>query len=66
MVGWYHLLNGHEFKQAPGNDEGQGSLACCSPWCRRESDTTEQLNSNNNQTQMLEVIKMGKLCVSVS
>ena len=61
MVGWHHLLNGHEFKQALGDDEGQGSLARCSPWGRRESDMTEQLNNNNNQTQMLEIIKMGKL-----
>ena len=35
MVGWYHQLNGHEFEQAPGDDEGQGGLACCSPWPRR-------------------------------
>ena len=46
MVGWYHRLNGQEFEQAPGDDEGQGSLACCSPWGRKESDTTEQLNNN--------------------
>ena len=32
MVGWHHWLNGHEFEQAPGDGEGQGSLACCSPW----------------------------------
>ena len=32
MVGWHHQLNEHEFEQAPGNGEGQGSLACCSPW----------------------------------
>ena len=41
MVGWHHLLNGHEFEQAPGVGEGQGSLACCSPWGHKESDTTE-------------------------
>ena len=35
MVGWHHRLNGHEFEQTQGNDEGQGSLACCSPWGRR-------------------------------
>ena len=35
MVGWHHQLNGHEFEQAPGDGEGQGSLACCSPWGRR-------------------------------
>ena len=51
MVGWYHQLNGHEFEQAPGDSEGQGSLACCSLWGRKESDTSEQLkNSNNNKT----------------
>ena len=32
MVGWYHQLNGHEFEQAPGDSEGQGSLVWCSPW----------------------------------
>ena len=42
MVGWYHRLNGHEFEQAPGNGEGQGSLACCSPWDHKELDATEQ------------------------
>ena len=44
MVGWHHQLDGHEFEQAPGVGDGQGSLACCSPWGRKESDTTEQLN----------------------
>ena len=44
MVVWYHRLNGHEFKQAPGVCDGQGGLAFCSPWGHRESDTTEQLN----------------------
>ena len=44
MVGWHHRLNGHDFEQAPGVGDGQGSLACCSPWGRRELDTTEQLN----------------------
>ena len=32
IVGWHHQLNGHEFEQAPGGSEGQGSLGCCSPW----------------------------------
>ena len=41
MVGWHHRLNGHEFEQTPGVSEAQGSLACCSPWGRKESDTTE-------------------------
>ena len=48
MVGWQHQLNRHEFEQALGDGEGQGSLACCSPWGCKESDTTEHLNSNNN------------------
>ena len=41
MVGWHHQFNGHEFEQAPGDGEGQGRLKCCSPWGRKESDTTE-------------------------
>ena len=41
MVGWHHWLNGHEFEQALGNSEGQGSLACCSSWRLREWDTTD-------------------------
>ena len=44
VVGWHHWLNGHEFEQAPGVGDGQGSLECCSPWGRKESDTTERLN----------------------
>ena len=44
MVGWHHRLNGHEFVRAPGVGDGQGSLACCSPRDRKDSDTTEQLN----------------------
>ena len=47
MVGWHHQLNGHEFQQAPGDSEGQGSLACCRPWGQKESDMTEQLKNNN-------------------
>ena len=42
MVGWPHRLNGHEFEQALGNGEGQGSLACYSPWGRKELDMTKQ------------------------
>ena len=44
MVGWHHWLNGHGFEQALGVGDGQGSLACCSPWGREGSDMTEQLN----------------------
>ena len=38
MVGWHHGLNGHGFEQDPGAGDGQGSLACCSPWGHKESD----------------------------
>ena len=44
---WHHWLNGHEFEQTPGDGEGQGNLACCSPWGHKELDTTEWLNNNN-------------------
>ena len=44
MVGWHHWLNGHEFQEAPGVGDGQGSLACCSPWGLRDSDMTVWLN----------------------
>ena len=44
MVGWRHRLDGHEFEYAPEAGGGQGSLACCSPWCQKESDRTEWLN----------------------
>ena len=48
MVQWHYQLDGHEFEQAPGVGDGQGSLACCSPWGHKESDTTEQLKKNKN------------------
>ena len=44
MAGWHHQLNGHEFEQAQGVGDGQGSLACSSPWGCQESDMTERLN----------------------
>ena len=44
LVGCHHQLDGHEFEKASGVGDGQGSLACCSLWCRKESDTTERLN----------------------
>ena len=48
MVGWHLRLDGHEFEQILGDSEGQRSLACCSPWGHKESDTTEQPNNNNH------------------
>ena len=44
IVGWHYRLGGQEFEQATGVGDGQGSLACCSPWGRKELDRTEQLN----------------------
>ena len=41
MVRWRHHPDEHEFEQAPGIGDGQGSLACCGPWCRKDSDTAE-------------------------
>ena len=57
MVGWHHQLNGHEFEQALGDGEGQGSPACSSLWGCKESETTEQLNNNRkireNESKLL-------------
>ena len=44
MVAWHYRLNGHQFEQSQGVGDGQGGLACCGPWCSKESDMTEQLN----------------------
>ena len=44
IVGWHHQLDGHEFEQALGMGDGQGTLACYSQWGRKKSDTTERLN----------------------
>ena len=48
VVGCHRWLNGHEFEQALGDSEGQGSLVCCNLWGHKESDTTELLNNNKN------------------
>ena len=47
MVEWHYRLDGPEFEQVPGDGEGQGGLACCSPWGCKESNTTEGLNNSN-------------------
>ena len=47
MAGWHHQLSGQEFEQTLGDGEGQGSLVCCSPWGRKELDTSERLNIKN-------------------
>ena len=48
MVRWYHQLNGQEFEPILRDGEGQGILACCSPWGHKELNTTERLNNSNN------------------
>ena len=53
MVGCHHWLNGHEFEQAPGDGDGQGSLACCSTWGRKELETAEWLDNNKNENGFL-------------
>ena len=52
VVGWHHRLNASESEQVPGDGEGQGSLVCCSPWGRKESDTTEWLSNNNRRVKL--------------
>ena len=48
---WHNLLNGHEFEQTPGDTEGQGILACCTPRGLEESDTTQQLNDKEDMLE---------------
>ena len=59
VVGWHHRLDGHEFEQALGVGDGQGGLACCSPWGHKESDMTEQLNW---QTDWCRILASKNLC----
>ena len=49
MVRWRHRFGGHELGQILGDGEGQGGLACCSPWSHKESDRTWQLNNNTKE-----------------
>ena len=62
MVGWYHPLNGHEFDQALGVGDGQGGLACCNPWDRKELDTTEKLNCLNRAVGSCHMAQGAQLC----
>ena len=64
MIGWYDQLNGHEFEQALGVGEGQGSLVYCSPQGHKESDMTEQLNNNKLNQLIIPSIKSA-LAISV-
>ena len=52
MVGWHHQLNGHEFEHATKDGEGQGSLACCSPWAFQESDNLEAEQQHSGHETM--------------
>ena len=54
MAGWHHLLDGHDFEQALGVGEGQGSLVCCSPWVFKETETTEQLNYIKGKSELMD------------
>ena len=60
MVGWHHQLGGHEFELTPGVGDGQGGLACCSSWGRKELDTTERLKWNelNSVVRKIYVLKV--------
>ena len=66
MAWWYHWLNGHEFEQASGDGEGQGSLACCSPWVCKESDVTELLNDNTFGFTVSSLLCIGFSLVAMS
>ena len=55
-VGWHHRLSGHEFVQTPGDSEGQGSLACCSPRSLKESDTTVTEQQQQSLPSLLECL----------
>ena len=52
MVGWHHQLNGHESEQAPGVENGQRCLACCSPWGCKELDTTDKFSNTKGMGGM--------------
>ena len=60
IVGWHHQLDGHESEQALGAGDGQGSLACCSPRGRKESDTTERLNWTELKVQCIHRQSVGQ------
>ena len=62
MAGRHHQLDGHEFEQAPGMGDGHGSLACCSPWDCKESDTTEATEHAHKDWLQTEKIKTIVIC----
>ena len=66
MIGWHHRLNGHELEQALGVDDGQWSLACCSPWGHKESDTIERLNWTELVSQARKTTSLALLAYGVT
>ena len=56
MAGWHHWLDGHEFEWTPGVGDGQGGLACCNSWGRKELDTTEWLNWTEQPTPFFSLL----------
>ena len=60
IVGGHHRLDGHEFEQALGDGDGQGSLACCSPWGHKESDKTKKLKNKYRKKKSLTL--MNRIC----
>ena len=62
MVEWHHRFNVHEFEQAPRVGDGQGRLACCCPWVRKESNMTEQLNQTE-QMKYIVIIYGNRVCL---
>ena len=69
MVRWHHQLNGHEFEQTLRDSEGQGNLACCSPWGCKESNTTKQWNNNDLTSDKLRshlhCFQGAQFCISI-
>ena len=65
MIGWHHQLNGHEFEKTLEDGEEHGSLVCCSPWGRKESDMTEQLNNKNKLNQSISPSIKSALAISM-
>ena len=63
MVGWHHWLNGHGFEWAPGAGDGQGGLACCSSWGRKELDTTERLNWTSQYIIWVEAVLLRNIAM---
>ena len=63
MAGWHHQLDAHEFEWTLGVGDGQGGLACCDSWGRKESDMTERLNWTENQ--IISIISVSAMNVSI-